>query len=570
MKPAKKWVADLKDLGLLVKIEELDHRVGECYRCNTVVEPYLSLQWFIKMKPLMEEPLKAVRDGRTKFIPKQWENTYFSWVENVRDWPVSRQIWWGHRIPVWYCDDCGKMTVPRQDPDQCAHCGSKNIHRDEDVLDTWFSSALWPFSTMGWPANTDALKKFFPTSTLVTGHDIIYFWVARMIMMSLYVHKEVPFQDVYITALVRDAQGRKMSKSLGNAIDPIDLIENYGVDSVRFTLAIMAAQGRNINLAEERIEGYRNFTNKIWNASRLILSSVEEGEKLRTDIAPDELQWADRWILSRLQHAIAAVRKGMEEYKFNEISEALYQFVWHEYCDWYLELIKPRLYGEDQTAKTVVKSIALQVLETALRALHPIIPFLTEELWQTLKSLGITSDHLSISQCQYPKADTSLIDDVMEKDVAIFQQMLYTIRNIRGELNVPPSLETTVEFKTSTAEQVEFLKKYYPLMTPLCRINKELICDPNLVPKAASSVGIVEGIEIRVDWPAEVQEKEMQRLKKQIEQLANVIQSREKKLSNPGFAERAPKDVVEQERARFEKEKTEHEQLSKQLAILTV
>jgi valyl-tRNA synthetase len=566
----KKVLEDLKAKGLLENTEEIDHRVGGCYRCNTIIEPYLSLQWFIKMKPLMEEPLNAVRDNRTRFIPKNWENTYFSWVENVRDWPISRQIWWGHRIPVWYCDDCGEMTVPRQDPEQCAHCGSQKIWQEDDVLDTWFSSALWPFSTMGWPEKTPELDKFFPTATLVTGHDIIYFWVARMIMMSLYIHKEIPFSDVYITALVRDAQGRKMSKSLGNAIDPIDVIENYGVDSVRFTLAIMAAQGRNINLAEDRIEGYRNFTNKIWNASRLILSTVEEGETLKKDIDDAQLEWADRWILSRLQHTIAAVKKSMNDYKFNETSEALYQFVWHEYCDWYLELIKPRLYGDDETARDVVKSIAFQVLETALRALHPIIPFLTEELWQTLKSLGMTEDCLSISQCAYPTAEPSRIDDALEKNVETFQQLVYTIRNIRGELNVAPSMETRVEFKVQNQNQAEFLHSFYPLMTSLCKINKDLVASDSLEPKAASSVGLVEGIELRVDWPAEVEEKEKERLQKQIEQLAKVMQMREKKLNNKGFTERAPQDVVAQEKARYASEKEEHDKLLEQCKLLGV
>ena len=380
----KKIVEDLKKQGLIEKIENMTHRVGGCYRCDTLIEPFLSLQWFVKMEPLMKEPLEAVRDGRTRFIPKIWENTFFAWVENVRDWCISRQIWWGHRIPVWYCDECGKETVTVDDPSKCAHCESENIHQDPDVLDTWFSSALWPFSTMGWPEDTQELKKFYPTSVLVTGHDIIYFWVARMMMSGLHFMKEVPFSEVYITALVRDAQGRKMSKSLGNAIDPIDVIDKHGVDAMRFTLSIMAAQGRNINLAEERIEGYRNFTNKIWNAARLVLATVEDNQVIEEG-ASSELAWPDRWILSRLQHTIQATVKGMREYKFNEATEAVYQFVWHEYCDWYLELIKRRLYGSDSAAKIAAQRTALSVLETALRLMHPFIPFLTEEIWQMLK-----------------------------------------------------------------------------------------------------------------------------------------------------------------------------------------
>ena len=565
----KKVVADLKEQGLLIKVEDHQNRIGGCYRCNTNIEPYLSLQWFIKMKPLMEEPIKAVRDGRVKFIPKQWENTYFSWVENVRDWPVSRQIWWGHRIPVWYCDDCGEMTVPREDPDCCAHCQSKNIRQDEDVLDTWFSSALWPFSTMGWPDKTKELAKFYPTTTLVTGHDIIYFWVARMIMMGLYVMDEVPFSDVYITALVRDSQGRKMSKSLGNAINPIDVIDKYGCDSVRFTLAIMAAQGRSINLDEERIEGYRNFTNKIWNASRLILSSIEEGEVLSGEVQQNKLEWADRWILSRLQHAIDAVRKGMEEYKFNDASEALYRFVWHEYCDWYLELIKPRLYGDDLEARLVVKKVAFQVLECALRMLHPFIPFITEELWQILKTLGIPQeDVVSIMKTSYPKSDQSAIDDALEADVEKFQKFIYVIRNIRGEVNIAPGLETKVEFKISNSADEEFLKRYYPLLSTLCKINQDLSVSADLEPNPASSVGMVDGCELRVIWPAEVEEKEIQRLQKQVEQLNKVIMGREKKLSNKNFVDRAPEKVVQIERDKCQNEQQECERLKKQLEIL--
>ncbi|MBN2328441.1 MAG: valine--tRNA ligase [Candidatus Omnitrophica bacterium] len=565
----KRIVKDLKEQGFLKKIEDYTHRIGGCYRCDTTIEPYLSLQWFIKMKPLMEEPLKAVRDGRVQFIPKQWENTYFAWVENVRDWPISRQIWWGHRIPVWYCRDCGEMTVPREDPEQCAHCGSSNIDQEEDVLDTWFSSALWPFSTMGWPDQTPELEKFYPTATLVTGHDIIYFWVARMIMMGLYIMKDIPFRDVYITALVRDAQGRKMSKSLGNAIDPIDVIDKYGVDSVRFTLAILAAQGRSINLAEERIEGYRNFTNKIWNAARLILATIEDGETLSKERPSEKLEWADRWILSRLQHTVAAARKGMQEYKFNEASEALYQFIWHEYCDWYLELIKPRLYGKDTEAQKIVKTTAFQVLECALRMLHPFVPFITEEIWQILKTLGIPEeDVVSVSSTSYPQPDQSFIDETLEAEVDRFQKIVYTIRNIRGELSIAPSVETTVEFKTSNGGQDQFLATYYPLISTLCKINQELIAGSGLPPHPASSVGLVDGCEIRVLWPEAVQEKELQRLQKQVEQLSSAIAGREKKLANKNFIERAPENVVQQERDRCIQEKEEYERLQKQLELL--
>ena len=560
----------MKAQNLLEKIDELDHRVGRCYRCDTAIEPYLSQQWFIQMKPLMEEPLRAVRDGRTLFIPKMWENTFFAWVENVRDWPISRQIWWGHRIPVWYCSACGKETVAVTDPDRCAHCGDAQIRQDEDVLDTWFSSALWPFSTMGWPENTPLLEAFYPTSTLVTAHDIIYFWVARMMMMGLYIQNDVPFRHVYITALVRDAQGRKMSKSLGNAIDPITVIDQYGVDSVRFTLAILAAQGRNINLAEERIEGYRNFTNKIWNASRLILSTVQEGESFPHEIPHAHLHWADRWILSRLQEAVATARRGMEEYKFNEASEAIYQFVWHEYCDWYLELIKPRLYGENPEDRAVVRRIALQVFEIALRMLHPFCPFLTEELWQILKSLGLPGeDAASISSTTYPVVESARREPALEAEVKQFQDLVYTIRNIRGELGIAPNVETTVDFKTQSAAEDVFLNQYYPHLRTLCKINETLRAGRDLEPHPAASIGMVNGLEVRVHWSEEIERKEIERLQKQIEQLQSSLERRQVKLANPRFVERAPEDVVAQERDRFEKEKQDRDRLHQQLAMLS-
>ena len=562
----KKVVADLKEQGLLTGIDDMQHRVGSCYRCHTVIEPYLSDQWFVKMKPLMQEPIQAVRDGRVRFVPPNWANTYFAWVENVRDWPISRQIWWGHRIPVWYCADCGKETVPVEDPDACAHCGSANIRQDQDVLDTWFSSALWPFSTMGWPDETDDLKRFYPTTVLVTAHDIIYFWVARMIMMGFYVMNEEPFRDVYITALVRDEQGRKMSKSLGNAIDPIDVIQKYGVDSVRFTLAILAAQGRNINLSENRIEGYRNFTNKIWNASRLVLATLGDAQSLSRQIDRDSLQWADQWILSRLQKAVAAARKGMEDYKFNECADALYHFIWHEYCDWYLELIKPRLYSDDEKMRSVVQQVALVVLETALRMLHPVIPFLTEELWQAMRPLGITDrEAKSISQTAYPQPDEGWVDERLETEATRFQQVVYSIRNVRGELGISPHTETYVDFRVRSEDDLAFLQRYYDDLTALVRVQPELAAGQDLPDQPAASVALVEDCEIRVHWPAEVQEKELQRLQKQLEQLKNSLTKREKKLSNDNFTGKAPADVVQQERERYEQEKSEHDRLAAQL-----
>ncbi len=572
MEARRKVLEDLKAQGLIEKVENLSHRVGVCYRCETLIEPFLSLQWFVKMKPLMEEPIRAVRDGRTVFIPKMWENTFFGWVENVRDWCISRQIWWGHRIPVWNCGDCGKETVTVKDPDKCAHCGSTNIQQDPDVLDTWFSSALWPFSTMGWPEQTPELEAFYPTSVLVTAHDIIYFWVARMMMMGLHIMGDVPFREVYITALVRDAQGRKMSKSLGNAIDPIDVIDKYGVDAMRFTLSIMAAQGRNINLAEERIEGYRNFTNKIWNAARLILATVDEnhfdGKAFRE--AQFNLSWPDRWIRSRLQHAIDATVKGMREYKFNEAAEAVYQFVWHEYCDWYLELIKRRLYGEDPTERAAAQQTALFVLESTLRLMHPFMPFLTEEIWQMLRKIGCTeqSDIPSIMVAAYPKPDFSLVEKDLERDADRFRKILYTIRNIRGELGIAPSVQTNVEFLIRDGQQDGFLRRYWADMRPLCNLNEDLRVLNKWEEKPASSSGLVDGIEIRVLWPEEVWEKEYARLEKQLIRLEQDTERRRAKLSNEQFVGKAPAQVVEKERTVLAQAEEELELIRRKVASL--
>jgi valyl-tRNA synthetase len=546
----EKIVADLQARGLIEKVEDFDHRVGICYRCETLIEPFLSLQWFVKMKPLMEEPLGSVREGRTVFIPKMWERTFFAWVENVRDWCISRQIWWGHRIPVWYCDDCQGETVTVEDPTRCSHCWSDKIHQDPDVLDTWFSSALWPFSTMGWPEKTPELEAFYPTSVLVTGHDIIYFWVARMMMMGLHFMKEVPFSEVYITALVRDAQGRKMSKSLGNAIDPIDVIDKYGADAMRFTLAIMAAQGRNINLAEERIEGYRNFTNKIWNAARLLLATVRDGQTLDSD-GPLSAEWPDRWIRSRLQHTIQATVTGMREYRFNDASEAVYQFVWHEYCDWYLELIKRRLYGTDPRARRDAQRTALSVLETTLRLMHPFIPFITEEIWQMLREIGYSPqpDLPSIMAAEYPRPDIELIEDTLESEVDVFQTIVYTVRNIRGELGISPSARTDVDFLVSDSWQEDLLSHYWGDIHQICNINEDLRICREWREEPASSSGLVDGIQVRLTWPEEVKEKEVARLEKQLAKIEEDVQRRCRKLANEQFVAKAPAEVVERERA---------------------
>ncbi|MCL5807592.1 MAG: valine--tRNA ligase, partial [Deltaproteobacteria bacterium] len=377
-------VRDLEKGGYLVGTEPYAHNIGQCYRCKTDIEPAVSRQWFVKIAPLAKEATAAVVKGQTRIIPPSWEATYFEWMNNIRDWCISRQIWWGHRIPVWNCEGCGKVIVASHDPDQCPDCGGTKLRQEEDVLDTWFSSGLWPFSTLGWPEKTEALKTFYPTSLLVTGFDILFFWVARMMMMGLYVMKDVPFRDVYLHALVRDENGEKMSKSKGNSIDPLEMMDRFGTDAFRFTLAAFTAQGRDVRMSEERIEGYKYFINKIWNATRFSMMNLEEYSAGK-DVRREDESIADRWIKARLNRTVAEVIRGLDEYRFNDATAAVYQFVWHEFCDWYLELIKPVLYGkEDTAARSAAQKTLMVVLTTSLKLLHPFMPFLTEEIWQTL------------------------------------------------------------------------------------------------------------------------------------------------------------------------------------------
>ncbi|OEU77214.1 MAG: valine--tRNA ligase, partial [Desulfuromonadales bacterium C00003107] len=384
-------LADLEAKGLLERTEEHLNAVGECYRCKTVIEPYMSLQWYVKVEPLAKEAIAAVEDGRTKIIPQQWEKTYFEWMYNIRDWCISRQIWWGHRIPAWFCAACDQITVTREDATVCSHCGGSQLRQETDVLDTWFSSALWPFSTMGWPDKTATLEKFYPTSCLVTGFDILFFWVARMMMMGLKFMDEVPFKEVYIHALVRDANGQKMSKSKGNVIDPLTVIDEYGTDAFRFTLAAFAAQGRDIKLSLERIAGYRNFVNKLWNASRFALMNLEDFTPGAIDLNQAKLSLADQWILTRLSEVASETEQALADYKFNDAAGALYAFTWHEFCDWYIELSKEDLYGDDVARRQVAQEVLFTVLEQLLRLLHPIMPFITEEIWQVLPGERPTS-----------------------------------------------------------------------------------------------------------------------------------------------------------------------------------
>jgi len=547
----KAVVEDLKAQGLLERIEPYKHRVGHCYRCKSVVEPMMSLQWFVRTKPLAEKAMKAVRQGRTRIIPSKWEKDYFNWLENIEDWCISRQIWWGHRIPAWYCSSCGEITVSEEDPSMCAHCGSREISQDPDVLDTWFSSALWPFTTMGWPEKTKELERFYPTSVLVTGFDILFFWVARMMMMGLHFMGDVPFYDVYVHALVRDAQGQKMSKSRGNVIDPLVMIERYGTDAFRFTLAAFAAQGRDIKLSEERIEGYRHFVNKIWNASRLVLMNLEDFDpSISKNYTTQPEQLFHRWILSRLHDVISEVRQAMDEYRFNDYAQTLYQFFWHEYCDWYLEMIKPEFYGEDRERRERAQALALFVLRQMLIMLHPIMPFVTEEIWHRLPG-----SEGSIMEASFPVEDSTWKNVDAERDMRFLQELVTAIRNIRGEMNIAPGLEVDVVCRYQEDRERMIAEDYEYLVKELARVKHFSILpmEGTTKPKFAAT-GVAGSSEVSVilkdllDFDAE-----LKRVDKEIGKLESEVTVIQKKLHNEDFLKKAPEEVVEKEKEKLKR-----------------
>ncbi len=538
----KAVVNDLQEMGLIEKQDTYTHAISQCYRCKTVIEPLPALQWYVKVGPLAEEAMAAVRTGKTNFVPKSWENTYFAWMENIKDWCISRQIWWGHRIPAWYCD-CGEVMVSRKEPEQCHKCGNIKLRQDADVLDTWFSSALWPFSTLGWPDATPEVKKYYPTAVLVTGFDIIFFWVARMMMMGIHFMKEVPFKDVYIHALVRDASGQKMSKSKGNVIDPLVMMDKYGTDAFRFTLTVFAAQGRDVKFSEERVEGYRHFVNKLWNASRFILANAE-GSRLLA--APDmkRLDLGSRWIVSRLSAASDDVHKALEEYRFNDAAGSMYSFVWHELCDWYIEMVKPVLYGEDE-GKEAVKESLLYVLESTLRLLHPFMPFVTEEIWQTMPHEGE-----SIVKSSYPRAIPR--DVSAEGQMEVIMETVTAIRTIRGELNISPSIELKAVIKTHTDHAKDVLAENILFVKKLSRADIEKIGADVKKPKG-SSVAVRTHVEVYVPLEGLLDlDLEIERINKEMEKLEETSSFLSKKLNNEDFVRRAPKEIVAKEKEKYD------------------
>jgi len=550
-------IKDLEKGHYLAGSEPYNHNIGRCYRCGTDIEPIVSRQWFVKVKPLAKAAINAVIKGKTRIIPSTWGSTYFEWMNNIRDWCISRQIWWGHRIPVWYCD-CGKIIVAVSDPEKCPDCGGTSLRQDEDVLDTWFSSALWPFSTLGWPDKTKALKTFYPTSLLITGFDILFFWVARMMMMGLYIMKEVPFRDVYLHALVRDEKGDKMSKSKGNSIDPLDMLDKFGADAFRFTLAAFSAQGRDVRMSEERVEGYKFFVNKIWNAAKFIQMNTEDYQVVAEDI---ELSIADRWIRSRLNSTIADVVRGLDEYRFNEAAAAVYQFTWHELCDWYVELAKPVLYGKSKAGSRIAaQHTMLSVLEALLKLLHPFMPFVTEEIWQSL----ITPDK-SMMISEFPRQNETYHDEDGERKMGVIIEVITAIRNIRGEMGISPSKKLQVIIHTQKDEASAVLLSGEDYIVNLSNLESLAIAAGGEEPKSAAT-GVVSDIRIFVLLEGLVDiAVEKVRLMKEMDRVSKDIAFVTKKLSNRDFLAKAAEAVVIKEEEKYRELKERHSVLEEAL-----
>ncbi len=546
----EKIVKELKADGLLEKKERYHVPVGHCYRCRTVVEPLISKQWFVAVKTLAEPAVAAVREGRIKLIPATWENSFFDWMNNIRDWCISRQIWWGHRIPAWTCT-CGEVIVSREDPTACPRCGGSDLSQETDVLDTWFSSALWPFSTLGWPDETPELRLFYPTSVLVTAFDILFFWVARMMMMGLHVMQEVPFREVYIHALVRDAEGQKMSKSKGNIVDPLDLMDSYGTDAFRFSLAAFAAMGRDIRLSEERIVGYRNFVNKVWNASRFTLMNLEGfvpgtggGEAPRTPV--------EAWILSRLQEVNRQVAANLDAYEFDQAAHVLYQFIWHEFCDWYLEFIKPDLAADAAPGvKQRAQAVLVEVLSALLRLLHPFMPFVTEEVWHKLPGA-----QGSIMVAPFPVPDPTLHNPGAEAEIRLVQEAIVAVRNLRAEMNVSPAIAVDLLVYGEDTQALEILERHRGSLMQLARLRTLTLNPAEAPPAAAAKAVLVTAARGSVDLVLPLAglidfAEEERRLAKEMEKLGKELAQVQKKLANEDFLAKAPAEVVQRDRERL-------------------
>ncbi|WP_163881406.1 valine--tRNA ligase [Paenibacillus favisporus] len=542
----KQIVQDLKDLGVLIKIEDHVHQVGHSERTGAVVEPYLSTQWFVKMQPLAERAIEAQKEGKgVRFVPDRFEKTYLNWIENVRDWCISRQLWWGHRIPAWYCESCGEIHVAHEDVTQCSKCGSTELTQDNDVLDTWFSSALWPFSTLGWPEQTADLERYYPTNVLVTGYDIIYFWVARMIFTALEFTGEIPFKDVLMHGLVRDSEGRKMSKSLGNGVDPLDVIERYGADAMRYMISTSSTPGQDLRFRWERVEQARNFANKIWNASRFALMNLEGFTYDDIDIS-GELSTADRWILHRLNETSRDITRLIDAYEFGETGRLLYNFIWDDLCDWYIEFAKLSLYGDNVSAKKTTQSVLSYVLDRTLRMIHPFMPFISEEIWQHLPHEGET-----ITLAAWPEYDPAFEDAEAAAEMSLLMDAIRAVRNIRAEVNVPMSKKIELMLKAGDEQVLQIVNRNEVYVQRFCNTSS-FTAGLDLTTPDKAMTAVITGAELYLPLAGLIDiDQEIARLEKELQHLNSEVQRVEKKLANEGFVAKAPAKVIEEEKAKM-------------------
>ncbi|KAB3535288.1 valine--tRNA ligase [Alkaliphilus pronyensis] len=542
----KQVVKDLEELGLLAKVKDHSHSVGQCYRCNTVVEPVTSLQWFVKMESLAKPAIDAVKERKIKFVPERYSKIYLHWLENIQDWCISRQLWWGHRIPAYYCEDCQEVIVSKSKPQICGKCKGKEFKQDEDVLDTWFSSALWPFSTLGWPQETEELKYFYPTNVLVTGYEIIFFWVVRMAFSGLEFMDEVPFEHVFIHGIVRDQEGRKMSKSLGNGVDPLEIIDEYGADALRFTLLTGNSLGNDMRFHIEKLESSRNFANKLWNATRFVLMNLDVDKFNNDEIS---LNVADKWIISKLNRLIKEATENMEKFEIGLAAQKLYDFIWSEYCDWYIELAKPRLYGENLQNRRTAQYTLTHVLENILKLLHPFMPFITEEIWGTMPT--VKGD---IIVSEWPQYNEANISTDAEEEMTIIMSIIKNIRNVRAEMNVVPSKKAKMIVITTNDNSKRIIEAAKQFFTTLASVSEiQYLEGKETIPSDAISI-VVEGAEIFIPLDDLVDfKKEIERLQKEKEKLEAEIKRGEGRLSNEGFLKKAPPELVEEEKKKQDK-----------------
>lgn len=560
----EKVLEDLKEKGYLKKVEDYNHSIGHCYRCDTVIEPFLSQQWFVKIKDLAKPAIEAVENNKTCFVPKRWSKVYFEWMYNIKDWCISRQLWWGHRIPVWYCQDCDEMIVQMEEPSQCSNCHSKHIIQDKDVLDTWFSSALWPFSTLGWPEQTSDLENFYPTSLLITGFDIIFFWVARMMMMGLKFRMDIPFEKVFINPLIKDIEGKKMSKSKGNVIDPLLVIDQYGADALRMTLAALTIQANYIRLSEEKIETFRNFTNKIWNVSRFSLTHLEDFNPEEEKEQNSEFTLFDQWILSQLNQTIKKVTENLLHFKISDAAMTIYDFSWNYFCDWYVELVKETLYCKDNPRQRKTTQYVLWfVLDNILRLLHPFMPFITEEIWQK-----IPHHDLSISISHWPEYKQVRIKKNLEEKVSTIQEVIKTIRNIKAEMNIPLTKEIDVCIKIVDSKKEMLIKEHLSYIKKLAHIQSSQI-ESSLEKPEYSATGVLEDMEIFIPLKGVIDlDAEVQRLEKKLEKIEKEMIVTNKKLSNSDFIQKAPEKIILKEKEKIKEFTNIRDRIQKNLKAL--